>query len=115
MFPDQRFRRPNLAVVQALILRQINHRLKPEFRFPVRVMHVHVEPRFLAREEKEPESTLAEDCRAQELPFRHLTSQFSGRTLPCEARRERIMKWSARGVATLPCHGPLQLLVMWHS
>ena len=27
-----------------------------------------------------------------------LTPQFSGRALPCSARRERIMKWSARGV-----------------
>jgi hypothetical protein len=39
-----------------------------------------------------------------------LTPQFSGRALPCEARRERIMKWRARGVAAMPCHGPLQLL-----
>ena len=41
-----------------------------------------------------------------------LTPQFSGRTLPCEARRERIMKWRARAVAATPYHGPLQLLVM---
>src|SRR5207237_10891867 len=30
---------------------------------------------------------------------RRLTPQFSGRELPRAARRERIMKWSARGVA----------------
>jgi hypothetical protein len=30
VFPDQRFRRPNLAVVQPVILRQFNLRLKPE-------------------------------------------------------------------------------------
>ena len=41
----------------------------------------------------------------------HLTPQFSGRVLPSDARRERIMKWSARGVAAMPCDGPLQLLV----
>ena len=40
-----------------------------------------------------------------------ITPQFSGRALPCEARRERIMKWSARGVAAMRCDGPLQLLV----
>jgi hypothetical protein len=43
VFPDQSFGRPNLAVVQPVILRQFNARLKPEFRFPVRVMHMHVE------------------------------------------------------------------------
>ena len=73
MFPDQSLGRPNLAVVQAVILRQFDLRLKPEFRFPVRVMNVHVEPGLLAREEKEPESVLAKDCRAQGLFFRHLT------------------------------------------
>jgi len=40
-----------------------------------------------------------------------LTPQFSGRALPHEARRERIMKWSARVVAATPYHGPPQLLV----
>ena len=43
-----------------------------------------------------------------------LTLQFSGRALPCDARRERIMKWSARDVATILDHGPLQLLVRRH-
>jgi hypothetical protein len=43
---------------------------------------------------------------------RSLMPQFSGRALPCEARRERIMKWRARAVAATPCHGPLQLPVM---
>src|SRR5688572_1290434 len=40
-----------------------------------------------------------------------LTPQFSGRALPFEARRERIMKWRARAVAAPTYHGPLQLLV----
>jgi hypothetical protein len=40
-----------------------------------------------------------------------LTPQFSGRALSCDARRGRIMKWSARGVAAMASHGPLQLLV----
>jgi hypothetical protein len=67
VFPDQCFGRPNLAVIQAVILRQFNRGLKPELRLPVRVMHVHVKPGFLAREEKEPKSILPKDCRAQGL------------------------------------------------
>jgi hypothetical protein len=47
-------------------------------------------------------------------PWR-LTPQFSGRMLPSEARRERIMKWRARGVAAMPFDGPLQLLVRRHA
>ena len=43
--------------------------------------------------------------------LRRMTPQFSGRALPCDARRERIMKWRARAVAAPPCNGPLQLLV----
>jgi len=73
VIPDQCFGRPNLAVVQAIILRQFNLRLKPELRFAVRVVHVHVEPGFLARKEKEPESVLAKDRRAQRLFLRQLT------------------------------------------
>ena len=69
MFPDQRFGRPNLAVVQPVILRQFDLWLKPEFRFAICVMHVHVEPGFLARKEKEPESVFAKDRRAQGLLF----------------------------------------------
>jgi hypothetical protein len=62
--PDQSLGRPNLAVVQAVILRQFNLRLKPELRFAVGVV-LHVKPGFLAREEEEPESILAKDRRAQ--------------------------------------------------
>lgn len=59
VFPDQSFGRPSLAVVQAVILRQFNLRLKSELRFAVRVVHMHVKPGFLAQEEKEPESVLS--------------------------------------------------------
>ena len=61
MFPDQRLGRPNLAVVQTVILRQFNLRLNSEFGFPIGVMHMHVEPGFLAREEKESESTFTKE------------------------------------------------------
>jgi hypothetical protein len=44
------------------------------------------------------------------------TPQFSGRALTFDARRQRIMQWRARGVAAVPRHGPLQLLVRrWHD
>ncbi len=86
VFADQRFGRPNLAVVQPVILRQFDLRLKPELRFPVCVMHMHVEPRFLAGEEKEPESILAKDCRAQGLSFRALNATLTGRR---RAKRDR--------------------------
>jgi len=77
VFPDQCFGRPNLAVVQAVILPQFNGGLKPELRLPIRVMHVHMKPGFLAREEKEPESVLAKDRRAQGLFSRQLTFEFT--------------------------------------
>jgi hypothetical protein len=85
VFPDQRFGRPNLAVVQAIILRQFKRGLKPEFRLPICVMHVHVEPGFLAGEEEEPESILAKDCRAQGLFLRQLTCRFTGGLWPSGA------------------------------
>ena len=56
-----------------LILRQFNGWLKPELRFPIGVMHVHMEPGFLAREEKETETVFAKDSRAQGLLSRQLT------------------------------------------
>jgi hypothetical protein len=42
MFPAQRFRRSNLAVIQTVILRPFNLWLKPEFRLPVRAMNVNM-------------------------------------------------------------------------
>jgi hypothetical protein len=42
---------------------------------------------------------------------RRLTSQFSGRALPCDARRTCIMKWRTCGAPAPACHGPLQLLL----
>jgi hypothetical protein len=56
----------------------------------------------------------ARDNRQKEV-MRHgerITPQFSGRALPCEARRERIMKWRARAVAATTWHGPLQLIIL---
>src|SRR5690606_21835057 len=44
-------------------------------------------------------------------PIRGITLQFSGGVMPRDARRERIMKWRARGVAARRYHRPLQLLV----
>jgi hypothetical protein len=71
VFPDQCLGRPNLAVVQPVILRQFDLRLKPELRLSVCAMHVDMRARFLAREEKEPESILAKDRRTQGLVLPH--------------------------------------------
>jgi hypothetical protein len=60
VFPDQCLDCQNLAVVQTVILRQFNRRLKPELRFPIRVVHVDMEPGFLARKEEEPKPLLTE-------------------------------------------------------
>jgi hypothetical protein len=46
--------------------------------------------------------------------LRRTMLQFSSRTLRSDARRGRIMKWSACGDDTMPIHGPLQLLVRRH-
>ena len=66
MFPDESVGRPNLAVIQAVILRQSYLWLKPKLGFPIRVMDMHVWPGPFSRKEKEPESVLAEDRRAHE-------------------------------------------------
>ena len=65
VFADQCLGRSNLAVVQAIILRQFNLRLKPELRFALGMVHMNVQSGFLTREEKEPEPILTKDRRAQ--------------------------------------------------
>jgi hypothetical protein len=57
-------------------------------------MHVHLEPGFLAGEEKEPESILSKDRRAQGLFFKHLTSNSQrNRQISCRliCRRRMIL------------------------
>jgi hypothetical protein len=81
VFPDQCFGRPNLAVVEAVILRQFDRRLKPELRFAIRVVHMDMEPGFLARKEEEPKPVLAEDSWAQGSSFRQLTFAATGARL----------------------------------
>lgn len=73
MFPDQCFGRPDLAVAQAVILRQFDRWLKPELRFAVGVVHVDVEAGFFAGEEEETKAAFAEDGWAQGMRFRELT------------------------------------------
>jgi hypothetical protein len=51
---------PNLLLRKALILRQRDGWLKPEFRFPVGTLHVNVHSEFLAREKVKPIGTVAE-------------------------------------------------------
>ena len=64
VFSSEAFRRPKLAVVQPIILRQFDSRLKPELRFAVRAVHVDVHARLLAGKEEKPEAVFAEDGRA---------------------------------------------------
>ena len=98
MFLNQGGDRPNLPVVQAVILRQRYLWLKPEFGFPVRALYVHMAPWLFAGEEVKPIRTIAEDRRAQAVRLRergesrHLTPQLSGGALSCPARRMCIMK-----------------------
>jgi hypothetical protein len=72
VFPDQRFHRPELPVVQAVILRQFDARLKPELGLAVCAMDVDVKPGLLSREEKESEAGFTKDCRAHCVPTRML-------------------------------------------
>ena len=67
-----------------MILRQCNLRLKPEFRFPIRALHVHVTPWLFSGEEVKPILAVTKDGRTQCLSLRdrglsrHLTSAISG-------------------------------------
>ena len=51
---DQDQHSPKLSIAQAIILRQSYLRLKPEFRFPIRALHVYMSSKFLAGEEVQP-------------------------------------------------------------
>jgi hypothetical protein len=50
-----------LRVVQAVILRQGYLRLKPEFGFSIRALHVYVTAWLFAGEEVKPKLTVAKD------------------------------------------------------
>jgi hypothetical protein len=43
-----------LFPIQAVVHRKFRSRFKPKLRFPVRMLHVHVDSRFLAREKVKP-------------------------------------------------------------
>jgi hypothetical protein len=51
---EQPKRRRNLMVAEAVILREFHHRFQPEFGLTGSILHVHVRPQLLAREEVEP-------------------------------------------------------------
>jgi hypothetical protein len=63
MPPDEFESRAQSASSEALVLRQINLRLKPELSFAFNVVHMHVQTEFLPREEEKPKTFLAEDSR----------------------------------------------------
>ena len=61
---------PDLTVIQAMILRQRNLWLKPEFGFPVRALHMYMPTRLLAGEEVKPIMPSAKNCGAHALSLR---------------------------------------------
>jgi len=61
VFLDQGKYRPDLSVIQTMILRQHYVGLKPEFRFPIRALHVNVPLGLLAGEEVEPKAAFPKD------------------------------------------------------
>jgi hypothetical protein len=67
-----------LAFIQTMILRQLDGRLNPELGFAVGAGHVHVHAGFLPREEKEPETSVAENrrthCRSTRASYGWLTA-----------------------------------------
>ncbi len=66
---------PNLPIAQAMILRQGDHRLKPELRLPVYARHMDVHAGLFAGEEVKPKGAIAEDGGAHglilDLPAMH--------------------------------------------
>ena len=56
----------DLLLRKTLILRQRNHRLKPELRFSVRTLHMNVHSEFLAGEKVKPIRSVAEYGRAHD-------------------------------------------------
>lgn len=59
-----------LARVQALILRQVYDRLKPELGFAARALHMDVQTRFFAGEKVKPEAAVAKDGRTHPTQLR---------------------------------------------
>ena len=56
--------RVDVARVEAVILCKFHGRFEPELRFPVCVMYMDMDPRFLSREEEEPVATNSQNRRA---------------------------------------------------
>jgi hypothetical protein len=65
---DERLRSADLPVVQAVILRQFNSRLKPELCLPIRTQCVDMYPRLFSGKEEEPEAVLTKNGWTQVRP-----------------------------------------------
>jgi hypothetical protein len=61
---DEALYEPEVARRQTVILRQLDLGFHPEFGLAMPTVDMHVTPGFLAREEKEAEASLPENCRA---------------------------------------------------
>ena len=66
VFLDQGLCSPDLVVIQAIILRQRYLWLKPEFRFPIRALHVHVAPQLLTGEKVKAIAPNSQDGRTHD-------------------------------------------------
>ena len=93
MPPDEFESRAQSAISEAVVLRQLDFRLKPKLRFSFNVMHMNVRTEFLPREEEKPKTFLAEDCRAHE-DILHPSSDFGG--------DRSLQSWSASRLGLLP-------------
>ena len=58
---DYGLRFPQLPVIEARAGREMNMRREPELRLAVGMRHMHMNARFLSREEKKPERAFAEN------------------------------------------------------
>jgi hypothetical protein len=67
MFLNECAGRPKLLLTQAVILRLGDHRLKPEFGFAVRALHVDVHSGLLSREKVKSKAPVAKYRRTHEL------------------------------------------------
>jgi hypothetical protein len=79
--PDEFESRAQSPSSEAIVLRQLNLRLKPELRFSFNVVHMHMRTEFLPREEEKPKTLLAEDRRAH-LDILHPSTDFGGNGSP---------------------------------
>jgi hypothetical protein len=99
MPPDQFESRIQSPISEAIVLCQLNFRLKPKLCFSLSVMHMYMRKRFLPREEEKPKSFLTEDCRVHDDIIPPSTDFFSPGPPPDLEARDRPNAQSKRRAA----------------